>query len=87
MLELLKHCMLTPKNEWVVESNCTHHMENNASLLSSLDMDTKKKIYVADDFSLKIIGHGDIPYQHGQIINLYHVKSLIANLFSISQLI
>lgn len=74
------------KNEWVVDSSCTHHMEKDASLFSSLHIAIEKKIYVADDFSLYIIGHGDIPCQHGQIINMYHVPNLNANLLLVSQL-
>lgn len=49
------------KNEWFVDSGCTHHMEKDASLFSSLDTTVEKKIYVADEFSLDIARHGDIP--------------------------
>lgn len=28
------------KNEWVIDSGCTHYMTNNASLFSSLDIAT-----------------------------------------------
>ena len=49
------------KNEWVFDSSYTHHMAKDDSLFSCLDMATKKKIYMVDDFSLDIKGHGDIP--------------------------
>ena len=61
-------------------------MENDASLFSSLNTTTKNKIYVVDDFSLDITGHGDIPFRHSHIMDLYDVPSLSANMFSISQL-
>ena len=61
-------------------------MAKDASLLSSLDMATEKKIYVDDDFALDIIAHGEILCRHGWIIDVYHVPSLSANILSISQL-
>jgi hypothetical protein len=36
-------------------------MAKNASFSVSLDKATEKKIYVFDDFSLDIVGHGDVP--------------------------
>ena len=60
-------------------------MVRDASLFCSLDPATEKNIYVANNFALDITGHGDISYQHGQIIDVYHVPSLNANPFSISQ--
>ena len=35
-------------------------MVKDTSMFSSLDATTKKKVYVADDFALEIIGHADI---------------------------
>jgi hypothetical protein len=67
---LLSHTM---QNEWVVDSRCTHHMAKDASLFTSLDKVVEWKIYVADDFSLDIVGHGDVPCRHGKIVNVYHV--------------
>lgn len=61
-------------------------MARDFSLLSSLDVSTKKKIYVADDFPLDIVGHGYMYYRHGQIVNVYHVPNISENLLSISQL-
>jgi hypothetical protein len=45
----------------------------------------KRKIYVVDDFVLDIVGHGDIPYRHGKIFDVYHVPNLSANLLLVSQ--
>lgn len=39
----------TSQNEWVVNSSCTHPMAKYSSLLSSLDVAAKNKIYVDDD--------------------------------------
>ena len=61
-------------------------MAKDASLFSSLDTTTENKIYLVDDFALDIVGHGDIPFRYGRIVNVYHVPSLNANLLSISQL-
>lgn len=74
------------KNEWVVDSNCTLHMVKDASLLSSLDTAVKKKIYVVGDFSLDIVGHGDIPCRRGHIADVYHVPSLsVLSVYQLAQ--
>jgi hypothetical protein len=51
-----------------------------------LDKVVEKKIYVVDDFSLNIVGCGDVPYRHGNSFHIYHVSNLSANLLSFSQL-
>jgi hypothetical protein len=53
------------KNEWVVDYGFTHHIMKDDSLFSSLDIAIENYIYVANDLSLDIIGHGDIPCWHG----------------------
>ena len=50
----------TSLNEWVVESNFIHHIDKDASLLSSLYSTLEKKIYLYDEFGLGIVGHGDV---------------------------
>jgi hypothetical protein len=81
---LLSHSM---QNEWLVDSGCTHHMAKDASLFTWVDQAKERKIYVVDDFSLDLVGHGDVTYQHGKIFYVYHVPNLSATLFSIAQLI
>ena len=76
----------TSQNEWVTDSSCTHNMANDASLFSSLDTTTEKKIYVAYDFALDITSHGDVSYWYGWIIGMFHVLSISLNLLSVSQL-
>ena len=76
----------TSKNEWVVDSSFTHHMVKDAPLFSSRNIVVENNIYVADDFSLDITEHGDIPCQCVQIINAYHVPNLSANMLLVSQL-
>jgi hypothetical protein len=66
------------QNEWVVDSGCTHHMAKDASLFTSLDKVVERKIYVVDDFSLDIVGHGDVPCRHGKIVDIYHVSNFSA---------
>jgi len=51
----------------------------------SLDKDVERNIYVADDFARDIVGHGDVPYRHRNIVDIYHVPNLSANLLSVSQ--
>jgi len=51
-----------------------------------VDEAKERKIYVVDDFSLDVVGQGDVTYRHGKIVNIYHVPNLIANLLSIDQL-
>jgi hypothetical protein len=48
-------------DEWLIDFGFTHHMVKHASLFSSLNVSTKNNIYVANDFGLDIIVHGDIP--------------------------
>lgn len=61
-------------------------MNKDASVFSSLDVGVEKKIYVVDDFALDIVGHGDITYRHGQIVGVYHVPSVSANMLFVYQL-
>jgi hypothetical protein len=80
---LLSH---SARNEWVVDPGCTHHMAEDVSLFTYLVKVVERKIYVVYDFTLDIIGHSDVPCQHGRIFNVYHVLNLSANMLSNSQL-
>jgi hypothetical protein len=55
-------------------------------LFTSLDEAMERKIYVVDNFSLEIVGWGDVFSRHGRIVNIYHVLNLISNLLLISHL-
>ena len=61
-------------------------MEKDVSSFSSLSGALEKNIYAPDDYTLIIVGTGDVECQHGQISNVYHVPSLSTNLFSVAQL-
>lgn len=61
-------------------------MAKDDSLFSSLDTTIENKIYVANDFALDIVGHGDVTCRRGQVVNVFHVPSLSVNLLSVSQL-
>ena len=61
-------------------------MAKDASMFFSLDTAAKKKIYVANDFSLDISGHGDVSYRCGWIVDVFHVLIFSVNMFSVSQL-
>jgi hypothetical protein len=74
------------QNEWVVDFRFKHYMDKVASLFTSLDKATYKNIYVANAFSLKIVGFGDVPCRHGNIVDVYDVSKLSANLLLVSQL-
>jgi hypothetical protein len=50
------------KNEWVVNSGCTPHMARDVFLFMFLDESVERKIYVVVDFSLDILGQGDVSY-------------------------
>jgi hypothetical protein len=73
-------------NECVVESESNHNMAKDASLLTSLDEAKEREIYVVDDFTLDIVGQGDVTCRLGIIFDVYHVSNLSANLLSIAQL-
>jgi hypothetical protein len=76
----------TVQNEWVVDSGCTHHMEKDATLFMRLNKAEESRIYVVDDFSLDVVGQGDVACRHGKIVDVYHVPNLSANLLFVSQL-
>ena len=40
-------------------------MDEDASLFSYLHTTIEKNIYVANDFALDIVGHGDVACRHG----------------------
>ena len=52
----------------------------------SVDTSTENNIYVADEFALEIVGHGDVTCLHVQIIDVFHDPNLSMNLFSFLQL-
>jgi hypothetical protein len=72
------------QNEWVVNSWCTHHMTKDASLSTWFDEDKEKKIYVLDDFSLDVVGQGDVTSPYGNIVNVFHVPNLSTNLLCVA---
>jgi hypothetical protein len=80
---LLSHSV---QNEWVVDFGCTHHMDKDASLFTSLDKCVEINIYIVDEFSLDIIGRGDVHFRHGNIVDVYHVSNINENLLMDSQL-
>jgi hypothetical protein len=49
-------------------------------------MKLRRGIYVVDDFSLDIVGQGDVSCRHGKIVDVYHVPNLSANMLFVSQL-
>jgi hypothetical protein len=74
------------QNEWVVNFGCTHHLDKDASLFMWLDEAKERKIYITRDFALDFVSQGDVIYQNGKIVNIYHVSNLSTNLFFIAQL-
>jgi len=44
----------------------------------------ERKNYVANDFYLDVVGQGDVDCRHGNIVDVYQVPNLSANLFSIA---
>jgi hypothetical protein len=42
------------------------------------------KIYVAGDFSLHVVGQGDVPCRHGNIFDFFHVPNINENLLLIN---
>jgi hypothetical protein len=80
---LFSHSM---QSKCAVDSKCTHHMDKDASLFTSLDKTMERKIYVVDECSLNMFGRGDVPCRHGKIVNVYHVSNLSVNLLLFSQL-
>jgi hypothetical protein len=76
----------TAKNEWVVDSGCTHHMEKDSTFFTRFNEAGESRIYVAGDFSLNVVGQGDVDFQHGNFFDIYHLPKLSAIFFSFSQL-
>jgi hypothetical protein len=61
-------------------------MDKDASLFMRLNKAKESKIYVVDDFSLDVVGQGDVSCRHGKIVDVYHVPNLSANLLFVAQL-
>jgi hypothetical protein len=61
-------------------------MAKDVSLFMWLDEDKERKIYVAGDFYLDVVGQGDVAFRHGKIFDICHVPNLSVNLLTISQL-
>jgi len=61
-------------------------MSKDVSFFMWFDEAKERKIYVVDDFSLDVVGHGDVTYWRGKIVDVYHVKNISANLLSIVHL-
>jgi hypothetical protein len=59
-------------------------MDKDGSLFTSLDEAKERKIYVTDGIYLHVVGHGDVTYRHGRIVDVYHVPNLNSNILSIS---
>jgi hypothetical protein len=59
-------------------------MDKYSSLFTWLDEAKERKIYVDDDFSLDVVGEGDVACRNGKIVNIYHVSNLNANLLCVS---
>lgn len=55
-------------------------------MFTSLDFALENKTYVVDDLGLYIIGHGNVAFQWGWIVDVFHVPCLSVNLLSVSQL-
>jgi len=61
-------------------------MDKDASFFFSIDRVMERKIYFVDDFAPDIVGHGDVPRQHGRIVDVYNVPKHTSNLLSVSEL-
>lgn len=61
-------------------------MDKDPSLFSSLNSTLEKKIFVANNFALDIVDHGDVTCQYGCLVNMFHVPNISDNLLLISQL-
>jgi hypothetical protein len=61
-------------------------MDKYASLFTRLNKSKDSKIYVVDDFSLDVVAQGDVARQHGNIVDVYHVPKISANIFFVAQL-
>jgi len=71
-------------NEWVVNYGCTHHMEKYATLFMRLNKAKESRIYVADDFSLDVVGQGDVYFWHGKIFDIYDEPNISVNFSLVS---
>ena len=61
-------------------------MAKYAFLFTRLNKAKENKIYVADVFSLDVVGQGDVDCRHGKIANVYHVPDIGANILFVAQL-
>jgi hypothetical protein len=61
-------------------------MEKDATLFTRLNKAEESRIYVVDDFSLDVVGQGDVACRHGKIVEVYNLPNISVNLLFVSQL-
>ena len=72
--------------EWILDFGASHHMANNESMFTSLDVCNTKKIFFGDSTPLEVKGSGIIELVVKQINDVFCVPYLSTNLLFIYQI-
>ena len=87
--------IISPSKSEIIKPCClTLHKMNGLSILGAiitwikmplyftrLNKSEESKIYVAGNFSMDVVVQGDVSCQHGEIINIYHLKILVKSFY------
>ncbi|KAG6478070.1 hypothetical protein ZIOFF_061502 [Zingiber officinale] len=90
IVEGISHTKHPPKNEWIVDSGCDHHLTGDESTFSCSQLhDSGRGIITADNTIRKIHKEGTVVIDNnrGESITLksvYHVSGIQKNLFSVA---
>jgi hypothetical protein len=76
----------TSYNEWLIDSRASHHMDKDKTIFYSLNECNNNKIFVCDDRSLSVVGHGIVQVDNGHFDDVVCVPSLPCNLLSVYQI-
>lgn len=79
------------KDEWIIDSGCSHHVTGNDSLFSELHQHNGERVIVtADNSTYPVVKEGivkiDVNEASVQLNDVYHVPGLKKNLVSVSQI-
>ncbi|OMO61385.1 Integrase, catalytic core [Corchorus capsularis] len=79
------------RNEWLVDSGCTHHMVHNRELFRNLDLSFNSRVRIGNGDYLEVKGKGDIvvstPKGNKVITDVFYVPEIDVNLISVGQLL
>ena len=75
----------TPQ-EWIVDSEGSHHMDSSKKLFSSVHAYSRPPILIGDNSAIATTGQGRVQFEDGSFENVLHILRLSVNLLSVYQM-